>query len=374
MPKVQSLVYRTPKQNWVAGSSLPFHGWVPVKGPRGGRVVIDGFEVVAEMPDITQAATAIEGEEAWRMMKRVRIEQAGGIVRWNLTGDESRVAAYMFEGAERVREHADIAVAANQNLTFSFYLPLTKRFAKYGTDFAMPADLFSQLVVECADLTELSVGGGTTTITSGRYYVVAHCHEESPGEISIHVDDEVASTPFQSTSGVTVKAGGRLHDLAIFARGASGGASMANLTDVRIDGLMPLALTRNPELLQPYLRDRYTVENLASTDGSEVRNDPFSVDRAVPVLYTSEDTSPFDGDISDQVIIYTTNTVASCIAIHRTVKPINENVAKAVAARYGLKPRDFRVKTAGKSKRNPGQWQGREDHLAYMPLKAHKPG
>lgn len=366
MPKPHCREYKSAKQTHVAGSTLDFHGFVPRYGARGGRNVIDGFEVVAEMTDITVAGTAVEGEDAYRVWKRLRVEQVGGIVRWNLRGDESRVAMYHLEGAERVREHADIAIAANQNLTFSAYIPMSKRFSKRPADFALPADLLHKVSIECGDVAEIGVGGGTVTITAGRYYVIAHCHEEF--DVELKCEDEVKAAPFPSTDGITLKVGGRLQDLAVFARGANGGAAMANFTDVRIEELIPVALTRDAELQRPFLRDRYNVEN-GTTDGASIRNEPVAGDLAVPVIYTDEDVSPFDGPIMDDAIVYTTNTVASCIAIYRVVKPLSGQVAQGVLNAYGLSASDFRVKTEGKSKREAGRWTGREDDLQYMPKK-----
>lgn len=363
--------YKSAKQTHVAGSTLTFQNFVPRYGPRGGRNVIDGFDLVAEFPDVTQASTAVEGEEAYRVWKRIVVEQVGGLRRWNLRGDETRQALYVLEGADRVREHADIAVAANQNLTFSCYIPMAKRFVKRPVDFALPGDLLHQVQIECGDASEISVGGGTTTITSARYYVVAHTHEEF--QVELKCEDEVKASVFANTEGLNLKVGGRLQGLVIFARGASGGASMSNFTDIRIDELLPVAAARDAELVRPFLRDRYNPSNLESTDGAAVRNDPSAAGRAVPVIWSDEDTSPFDGPIIDDVQVYTTNSVSSCIAISHTVKALSKEVASAVMSAYKLPAEAFRVKTVGKSKRGINMWDGREEELAFMPKAAALP-
>lgn len=367
MPRLRTRVYKSAKQAYAAGSALEFHGFIPRFGPMGGRNVIDGFELVCEMTDINVATAAVEGEDAYRVWKRIKVEQQGGIERWNLRGDETRVALYHLEGAERVREHADLAVANDQSLVFSTYIPMSKRFAKRPIDFALPADLLHKVTIECADPSELSLGSAVVTIDSGRYYVMAHCHEEF--EVELKVEDVVKSTPFPSTDGVTIKAGGRMQDLVLFARGANGGASLSNLTDVRVEELIPLALTRDPELQRPFLRDRFNTAN-STTDGGTIRNDPTAANLAAPVLYCDADCSPFDGPIMDDVVVYTTNSVASLIAISRTVKPLSAAVATAVMSAYSLKPSDFLVKTVGKSKRQAGRWAGREDELQFVPKKA----
>lgn len=371
MPKIQSRQYRSPSQSFVADGPLSFKQFVPNRGPTGGRNVIDGFELVIQATDITQAATAVEGEDLYRMWKRIRVNQVGGITRWNLRGDESRVMLYMLEGAERVREHADMAVAANQNLEFSCYIPMTKRFAKRGTDFALPADLFEEVLIECASLSEVSVGGGTTTVTAAVYYVIAHTHEEH--EVQIHVEDVVGATNFPSTAGCNIKASGRLQDLIIFARGANGGAAASTFTSLRIDEIMPLDLVRDRELQRPFLRDRFNSEN-ATTDGNPVRNDPVGEDRAVPVLWCDQETKVFDGPVMDDVVLTTTSTLASMIALHRVVKPLRPDVANAVARRYRVPAGAFSVKTHGKTKKNAGSdWKRREGQLQYMPQKGPLP-
>ena len=126
------------------------------------------------------------------------------------------------------------------------------------------------------------------------------------------------------------------------------------------------------ELQRPFLRDRYNVEN-GTTDGASIRNEPVAGDLAVPILWTDEDTSAFDGPIMDDVVVYTTNSVASCIAISRTVKPRSAAVAEAVMAAYKVPPGQFRVKTVGKSKREVARWAGREDEVQFVPMKTALP-
>lgn len=362
--------YVSAPQAHAANGRLTFHGWVPRRGPMGGRVVIDGFELIVDATDLTVAGTAVEGEDVYRIWKRIKVQQVGGRERWNLTGDESRVALYHLEGAERVREHADIAIAANQSLTFSCYIPMSKRFLKRPIDTALPAELFHQLVIECGDTGEIGVGGGTVTIAAATYRVVARTHEEF--EVELKAEDEVKAQLFTNTGGVTLKVGGRLQDLVVFARGANGGAAMANFTSVRIPELLPDATVRDAELQRPFLRDRFNVEN-GTTDGASIRNEPVAGDLAVPIIWCDADTSVFDGPIMDDVALFTVNTVASCIAIFRAVKPRSGDVETGVSHAWGLPPAAFRMKTVGKSKRNPAQWDHRKDERAYMPMKAPLP-
>jgi hypothetical protein len=358
---------KSPGQAYVAGSTLRFHSFVPRRGPNGGRAVIDGFELVAVFADITVATTAIQGADLWRSFKRIQIEQAGGILRWNAKGDESRQLCYLLEGANRVREVADSGTTANQAFKVAVYIPLERQFAVEPRDYSLPADLLSELRIDCADTGELDDDGGTVTIAASglSYYVIAWCHEEFSVRVCPH--DLVGVTALPATTGMQLPVQGRLHDLAFMARGTSGGASMANLTDVRIDTIMPVAITRE-ELLGQYMRDRFNANNLNSADGGQVRQDPFNAGRGVPVLWTTKRSSVFDGPILDQVGLTLTNTVSNTLCLWRVVKPRDPYIQAAVADRYGISEGEWRVKTKGKSKRARTRWHPEQE--AFLPLVA----
>lgn len=371
MPAVEKLTYKSPSQTHVASGTLKFPGnWIPNVGPNGGRVVIDSLEPVYNLTDITCATTATEGEDTYRAFESVVVEQVDGVQRYNLQGDALRIFLYDALGADRVHENADLAASANQNLVYSAVLPLSKRFSKRPADFALPAELLKEVRIGCAktDVTGLGVGTGTVTITAANVYLLAHCHEEM--SIELKSVDAVGSTSFPSTSGVTLKIGGRLQNLHIYARGVSGGASATGLTELRVDQILPDNLLRNPDLLLPYLRARGAAMNDAqAADGAAVHNDPAAAGRSIPVLFTTEDTSVFDGPVVDDVIVRVVGgSLASAIAIHRAVLPRSAQIEAAVMARHGLSPEDFRTKTKAKSKRDSDRWD--DEEWAFMPLNA----
>lgn len=359
--------YKSEKKTYVSGSNLEFFGWIPRFGPGGGRNVVDRFQLVCEATDVSQASAVVEGEDVYRFFSRVRVEQAGGVVRWNLQGDELRAMLYMLEGAGRVHEHADIAVANNQSLVFKAILPMRKRFAKRPNDFSLPADLLAKLTIECPTAASISAN---TTIAAARYYVVAYCHEEH--EVELKCEDVIAATPFPSTAGCTFKAGGRVKELAIYKRAVAGGDPLTGCTGIRVEELMPVELAPDPDLVRPYLADRGAAENSTGTDGDPVHNDPATSDRLYPILWSTEDTSSFDGPEMDDVVIYTTSTEADQIALHRTVRPLSRAVAAGVQAAYRLPETAFKVKTEAKTKRKREDWigSGRGSQLGYMPKKA----
>lgn len=359
MPAIQALTYKSPPQTHVASSVMRFPPWVPQFGPSGGRNVIDMLELVYNFTDITCATTATEGEDFWRAIESLVVEQVDGVQRYQgIQGDALRIFLYQALGADRVPEYADLAVAANQSLVVAFPIPLAKRYSKRPHDFSLPAELLKEIRVGCASngATGLAIGGGTVTINAANAYVLAHCHEEF--SVELKSVDQVAVTSFPSTAGVTLKIGGRMQDLIIFARGAAGGASATGLTELRIDGILPDPLLRNPDLIQSYLRSHSAALNDANAaDGTAVHNDPVGQGKAIPVLFTTDDTSVFDGPIVDDVILRVTGgSLASALAITRTVLPQNSQLISAVAKKHGLTDADFRMKTVGKSKRDPAKW------------------
>jgi hypothetical protein len=361
----ESYPVKSSAQQHIAGSTLRFHSWVPRRGPNGGRAMIDGFELICDVTDLNVASTAIQGADLWRFFKRIQIEQAGGALRWNARGDESRALCYLLEGPDRIREHADSATTNDQAFRVSVYIPMERQFAVEPRDFSLAAELLSELRIECGDVAELDDDGGTVTLDGASYSVIAWCHEEFAVRVCPY--DLVAVTPFPSTAGMQLPVNGRLHDLAFYARGTAGGASLANFTDVRIDHLIPVAIHKN-DVLGKYQRDRRNSTNLASADGGQVRMDPFLSGKAIPVLWATERTSVFDGPIIDQAVIYTTNSVANLLALHRVVKPRDPNVVAAVAERHGLQNAAWRVKTRAKTKRGRERWPAEQE--AFMPLVA----
>lgn len=358
---------KSPSQAHVAGGTVRFHSWVPRRGPNGGRAVIDGFELVATFADLTVATTAIQGADLWRAFKRIQIEQAGGALRWNARGDESRQLCYLLEGPDRVKESPDSGTTANQAFRVSVYIPMARRFAKEPRDYCMPADLLSEIRIDCADTAELDDDGGTVTINASglSYLIIAWCHEEFSVRVCPH--DLVGVTALPAPTGMQLPISGRLHNLAFMARGTSGGAAMTNFLDVRIDSVLPVSLTP-ADLLSQYRRDRRNANNLASADGGEIRQDPFALGRAVPVMWTTERTSVFDGPILDMATINLTSTVASTLALWSVVKPRDPSIQQAVAERYGIADSEWRVKTEGKSKRARERWHPEQE--AFLPLVA----
>ena len=363
------LRYYSEAKSWSGTSQgdREFFDFVPREGPNMGRVVIDGFWVYASY-DITVATAVIQGEDLARVFGQIIVEKRDGMKRWNLPGDATRIATYAFLGADRFSESADVAVASNNTGLYGLYVPMSKPLIHTPEDFALPADEFGKVVIRDVPPADLDIGTSDATIVSITYYVVVDAHEEF--DLQFHCDDVVKADLFTSTSETVLQCGGKLQDLLIFARGASGGASLANFTNVRIDeprGLLQQSL--RTELQREYRFKRRAVNNLNSTMGGEVRADPFANNQALAVLLHDERTSAWDGQFVDRLKLNMTNSVASCYAITRTHKPHSKDVIRDVAAAYGLaQAEQLGVKTKAKTKTSIMDWP--PGLRPYLPLKA----
>lgn len=354
MPTAQRQSYKSPAQAHVANGTLTFRGFVPPTGPNGLRNVIDYLEPVYDFSDLTIATAAVEGEDVWRAFERIVVEQANGVERVNLRGDELRVYDYDVLGAGAVPEYADIAVAANQALVFSVPVPLWKPLTKRPSDWSMPAELFNEMRITCCKTAAgegLSVGTAVATIAGATVYVIAHCHEED--SVELKMVDRVRADSFPALTGFTLTPNGRVHGLTLFARGAAGGTALtSSFTDIQIDGLIPQALKRSPDLLQPFLRSRKAQNADGGTDGGAVWACPYAASKAVPVIFADEDTSTFDAPHSEQLLLRTNMSQTGMLAITRTVLPESEELRNTVARKHKFSPSEYRGKVISKGKSN----------------------
>lgn len=337
------------------GENHKFFDFIDRVGPNGGRVIIDGFWLHAQVQgDITVAT--IDGRDLARIFGFVMITQTDGVKRYALPGDLLRIASYAFEGSDRYIEMADQTVGNDRTFIVSIYCPLSKRFLHTPEDFGLPADMFKEIQITQPTAGFMSVTG-TFSLDSVSYWVDAEWHEDF--DCQIYNVDEVTSTDFTSTGEATLSLGGKLQDLYFHAAGAGGGASLANLTDIRIDALSLPVLLRNPDLITVYRRARNEAANLLTTNGNDLRSSPFvpvGTAKAAAAMIHSRETSAWDGRVVRQAKLNLTNTVASLRAIHRMVVPASDTLRNQTNAAYGLTPKDYRVATDKKTMRDPNKW------------------
>lgn len=360
IPPVKSQVYTTTSQ----GGKFVAQDFLDRVGPNGRRAVIERLWIHCSA-QVDVVTTAIAGEDLARIFGQIVVEQVDGVKRYNLAGDMARVWGFFANGPDSQHEYADTAVAVNQAFQLALCLPLNKPFMHTPEDTSLPVDMFRKVELTLPQTSVLGVAGGTITLDTASYWVTADLREDF--DVQIYGTDVVESQDFTSLSEATISVGGKLHDVILHAAGANGGASLANLTEGRIDKLGVSSMTRQ-ELLAFYRRSRGVAANLNSTQGGELRSDPFTAGAAVPLLMSHQGTSHWDGKVVDAAKINLTNSVASLRAITRKVVPTSEHIRNATASAYGKRVSDFRAATASKTMRDPGRWP--RDIRPFLRLKA----
>ena len=362
--------FKSPAQAWVNDATLDFKKFVETRGPRGGRMVIDTLVLHAEF-SLTIATATAQGEDFYRMFRKVTVEEINGVRRLNeVTGDALRLISYAHMGPGETHEHADFAAGGPTTVNFTCAIPLTKYWCHEPSDYGMAAEMLERVSITCAAETDIELGSVAATIHSGTYWVIAECHEEF--DLVQHLQDEWVVRPFAAASTTEQELNfskGRIQDLYLYVRGADGGQTLANLTDVYIEHLMPRALRKDPDLKQSYARRRAAAQNGLSATGAARSTDPFvgSTLRACAVLL-STGTKSFEGPERTQVQIKLTNSAdlpAAASIVARVVYPRDPKVEEGLARRYGKRP--AYLQTASKSKRSPGDWK--EEYRRYLPLK-----
>src|SRR5204862_8166163 len=119
-------------------------------------------------------------------------------------------------------------------------LPFTMCYEYTPDDYGMPAELFEKVSITCADATNMSLGTSVVTVNSGTYWVIAECHEEF-GVVQ-YISDEWMVRPMASVSATEqelIFPRGRPQDLYLWIPGQNGGQTLANLTEIFVEQLMP---------------------------------------------------------------------------------------------------------------------------------------
>ncbi len=366
----QTYTYKSKSIDWgnSGNGDATFDGsFIPDTGPNGGILVIDRFVLHATL-SLTVATATTKGQDLYRAFRNVTVTQIDGEKRYDqLSGDSLRIVNFAQEGAGNVHEHADFAAGGPTSINFTALVPLAKTYAHEADDYSLPAHLFRELRIGMAQGTDMSLGTSVVTVNSGSYWVIAECHEEMG--VVWHAVDTISEQDFDTTLSGTFNVNGRPQDLYLFIRGQTGGATLANLTDVFIptNGIYNSTLLKDPDLKQRYGRLRGAAANLATTAGDPLRSDPFTgaTLRAVAALLVDGDKA-FEGPECRQMLVRTSQASSiSLRGIVRATKRRSDVIGKIVRELHGVNT--FRVKTAGKSRQDPRAWK--PEHLAYMPLK-----
>lgn len=362
--------FKSPAQAWVSEATLDFKKFVETRGPRGGRIVIDTLILHAEL-SLTVATATTEGEDFYRAFRKVTVEEVNGVRRLNeVTGDALRLISYAHMGADETHEHPDFAAGGPTTVNFTCAIPFTKRYAHEPGDYAMAAEMLERVSITCASAANLSLGTSAVTVNSGTYWVIAECHEEF--DLVQHLQDEWIIRPFAAASTTEQELNfskGRLQDLYLWIPGQNGGQTLANLTEVYVEHLMPRALRKDPDLKQHFARARGECQNSLATTGAARTTNPFvgSTLRAVAVMLATG-TKSFEGPERTQVQVKLTNSAdlpAAANMVARIVYPRDPKVTEGLARRYKKQP--TYLKTASKSAQSPTAWKA--EYRDYLPLK-----
>ncbi len=344
----------------VASTTQEFADFVPLRGPTGGRVVVDGFTVC--ITGVITVATADWHSEAQpRIMNLITIEQRDGRQRWNLSGYRSRIASKILAGSELYNESAAVAIAAGAAVDIRHYIPMTKPRSTFRPkDFALPADMFRKVIVNWASLA--AAGSGTTALSAATLnaYVLAHWHEEH--NVEFKCEDLIKQVDGITTTQGKLTLNGVLHDLYLVKEDTTlAGALITAITDARIEELGTPVLTRQDLVLQYRYQRKYG--NPAAAAAELIATDPVLAGKALPLIVSDDDTSVTDGKVLASMKIDLGTGLAAHSYITREVVSKSEAGYSATVAEFNVNTADIRVKTEGKTKRDIRSWSKKDASL-----------
>lgn len=340
--------------------------FIPDQGPNGGVIVIDRIVVHADL-NLTVATATTQGEDLYRAFRYVTVSQVDGEKRYDqVSGDSLRLVNYAMLGADATIEHTDFA-AGTGDQKCTAVIPLSKPFAFEPDDYALPAYLLREVKIGMAQGSDMSLGSSVVTVNSGDYWIIAECHEEF-GVVQ-HAVDTISELDFDTASSGTMPVNGRPHDLFLFVRGADGGASLANLTDVFIPtgNIYDQPYLLDPDLKQHYARLRGQATNGTSATGAARSTDPFvgSTTRACAALLAHGTKAWEMPEVKSLLVKTTLGGALSLRMIARATKRKTGALKKLIMETHGVNA--SYIKTSGKTRRNLGDWS--PEQAAYMPEK-----
>lgn len=348
--------------NYAASKPLKWNNWIPAQGPTGRRNMVLGLLLKCSY-SVDVATAVIQGEDLARLFFNVRISTHGGD-RWNLSGEGSRIMSAVLTGPLRSFEGADVPVATPSTGEHALWIPFAKPFTRRWYDFAIGADVLREVEVTCPSQADLDLGTSAVTVNAATSYSVMAVTREADS-IEIPCYDVVGETAMETlTQGTVHVGGGYLAEVLAYASGTPGGAAMTNWTEHRIPSLM------NDPLIAADAKFFYGLRNSAApqddaTPGTAILNDPIAQNRArvVHMLDGYGDDKLLDHPfIAGSIVVKATNTVADVKLMHRVIHPTPDSERARVARDW--KVQKGRVKTAGKTRRNPQAWGAKS---RYMP-------
>ncbi len=366
------MLYPSKTLAWSSGKTLTWAPWVNGLSKRRNRNIIHGFFIHAAYQVDTTAAGVLAGEDLAKFFTQIHVEDSEGVRRL-LTGEALRIMNYGMLGPQGIHEMADIAISQTDLTGDAFcYIPFEQPRARGNYDTCLPADLLKQIKLVCPTQDTLDLVAATT-VDSVDYTVYADVREDdNPDEdgVRFYVRDRIETTVMESTTQGTIDmAGQKLAECFAYSPGADGGASMANWTAHQLIGLEEEPISSKVRLLQ-YRFHNKAGDNLQSTQSGEVRLDPVTAGRAIPVHFPRPDYKAADlPKIQRNLKVSATNSVAAPTIVHRTLEPESVAQANRVAEAYGVST--YYMATKGKTSREIAGWK---DDGRFMPKKGRRRG
>lgn len=355
--------WKSDTRNVNLGTPMELFDFVPLYGPGGGRVVVDKF-IVCITGVITVAAALWNGTDVPRLLSLINVEARDGKQRWNLSGYKSRMMSIVLNGIEEHIEHANVAIGAAQAIDLRLIIPMTKRKIRRGKDFAMPADLFRKVTLNFASLAGAATGAAVLSAPVLQAYVLAEWHEEH--SIEFKAEDVVKSVDFNSNTQAKLALSGAVHDLFVCKEDTTaGGASIAAITDARIDDLGIPLLTRQDYVASYTVKRQLSNTASGATPGGERYLEPVRDGKCLPIITSDTETSLWDGRIVENAKIDVGTGLAGLSCVTREVTEKSQANYNAQIARFQINPNQLRMKTDGKSRRGLADgWTKREQLVA----------
>lgn len=352
------LPFKTPTVTMpVGGDTTQFQlAGLPIKGPKGGRLVITRLWVeVAVQVDTGVGVTIAEGGWA-NFVRRFFMRTPYGTV--DLSGPQLRALAIREMGR---RAPADpTALAASQNnatRTLKLCLDLNPRQAKRGKDFTIPVDVLKAEgdgAIQVSTNGAASIGsGGTPTVDSCTVTLRFECREEY--DVVARCKRELKAISQANTTDLTLGIGGRAIRQMIahkYADHITGSADLSAITAVNIPTFSYTDIPPS-QLRDALISDG---EHDAASTG-----DPFvqSTLRALALVtpHSGQKMGEFLSHSGDLAVNLVGNATANLPIIVDLLSPMDEAsmaIELAYAQKAGLDIRT--VKTADKTRKSRDAW------------------
>lgn len=357
-------IYVSESVSYSAGSQRDIAPFVPAIGPRGGRNIITRFEIEFVTQVDTDGSTSFDTEDWASFLKEFIVYDKHGL-RYRLSGFWARNVALLQYGAQCPADPASLAVSqSNAARTVRIPIPMAMPRLLRDADTGLPVDELKSITLAQAAISDMQITGTGLTVDSGTWKVYAHTVEEDMSSVE-HKSRAVWTTQtMPSTSQMLLPlAGSALYAMFLGKKAAGGGASLSNFTSV--DDFAPAGITNIPKAA---LKAMYQIDS----GYASATVDPVLADLLIPVVFPAKNQKLTDlasdkygeGYFTADPLIRVTNTVSDLEVLMCSIQNRDSNAVRNANVRFNLPPEAAAVvKTAGKSRRDPADFDRRKGLL-----------